>query len=93
MRSTRRRRVSNLGSVGFLPFELEAIRARIRKMSDDELLKYGKAAKSMCEPDANFGRPPSDVYVTQLREAREEWRRRHPKPPEDDNAKANLPQS
>lgn len=70
-----------MGSVGFLPFELEEIRARLRKMSDDELLRYGKAAKHMCEPEVNFGGPPNEVYVTQLREARAEWRRRHPKEP------------
>jgi hypothetical protein len=70
-----------MDSVGFLPFELEAIRERIRKMSDDELLKYGKAAKHLCEPESNFGGPPSEVYVIQLREARAEWRRRYPKEP------------
>jgi hypothetical protein len=68
-----------MGSVGFLPFELEGIRARLRKMSDAELLRYGKAAKHMCAPEANVDSPPSEVYVTQLREARAEWRRRYPK--------------
>jgi hypothetical protein len=68
-----------MDSVGFLPFELEAIRARIRMMSDEELLTYGKAAKHLCEPESNFGGPASEVYVIQLREARAEWRRRHPK--------------
>jgi hypothetical protein len=67
-----------VGSVGFLPFELEDLRTRLRKMSDDELLRFGKAAREMSRPESNLGKP-SDVYVTQLREAREEWRRRHPK--------------
>jgi hypothetical protein len=71
-----------MGSVAFLPFELEAIRARLRKMSDAELLRYGKAARSMATPEANFGKP-SEVYVIQLREARAEWRRRYPKEPKD----------
>jgi len=67
-----------VSSVGFLPFELEELRARLRKMSDAELLRFGKAARSMAAPEANFGKP-SEVYVIQLREARAEWRRRHPK--------------
>ena len=30
-------------------------------------------------PQANLGRPPREVFVIQLREARKEWRRLHPK--------------
>jgi hypothetical protein len=41
-------------------------------MSDDELLKLGKSAKSLCDPSKNNGRPPREVFVIQLREAREE---------------------
>ena len=60
---------------------LDSIRERIRKMSDDELLRYGIAAKDMCSPEANLGKPPRETFVIQLREARAEWRRRHPKAP------------
>lgn len=63
------------------PNSLEAIRERLAKMSDTELLQYGQAAKYMCTPEANLGKPPLDTFVTQLREARAEWRRRHPKIP------------
>jgi hypothetical protein len=77
-----------MGSVGFLPFDLENLRDRLRKMSDDELLRFGKAAREMSKPETNFGKS-SEVYVTQLREARAEWKRRHPKPSEDGNAKAS----
>jgi hypothetical protein len=69
-----------VGTIGFLPFELENLRDRLRKMSDAELERFGKAAREMSKPEANFGKP-SEVYVTQLREAREEWRRRHPREP------------
>ena len=48
-------------------------------MSDNELLAYGRAARHMCSPDANLGKPPREVFVVQLKEARAEWRRRHPK--------------
>jgi hypothetical protein len=48
-------------------------------MSDDELLKFGKSARSLCDPKNNYGRPPREVFLIQLREARAEWKRRHPK--------------
>jgi hypothetical protein len=45
-------------------------------MSDEELLRFGKAANFMCSPQANLHRPPREAFVIQLREARQEWRRR-----------------
>jgi hypothetical protein len=54
--------------------ELEQLRARLRKMSDDELMRFGKAARSLCRDP----RCP-DTFKRQLAEARAEWRRRHPK--------------
>jgi hypothetical protein len=33
----------------------------------------------MCSPYANLGKPPLEAFVIQLREARAEWRRLHPK--------------
>ena len=54
--------------------ELESLRKRLSKMSDDELVRFGKAARSLCrEP-----RCP-EVFKRQLEEAKTEWRRRHPK--------------
>jgi len=35
----------------------------------------------LCSPEITAGEPPLEFYVVQLREAREEWRRRHPKLP------------
>ena len=58
--------------------DLEAIRARIRKMSDTELRKYGRAASDLADPKKNFG-PSNPSFKIQLDEARAEWRRRHPK--------------
>jgi hypothetical protein len=54
--------------------ELEQLRARLRKMSDAQLVSYGKVARSLC-------RDPKcpEVFKCQLEEARAEWRRRHPK--------------
>jgi len=58
--------------------DLEALRTRLRLMSDRELLRFEKAARYMCTPEANLGKEPRRVFVIQLREAVEEWRRRHP---------------
>ena len=58
-------------------FDLEALRARLRRMSDKALLRFGQAARYMCSPAANLGKRPRKVFVIQLREAVEEWRHRH----------------
>jgi hypothetical protein len=57
--------------------DIDELRARLQKMTDHELLEFGRAAAYMCTPYANFGEPPREVFVTQLRAARDEWRRRH----------------
>jgi len=44
-----------------------------------KMLKFGKSAEWLCDPKNNPVEPPREVFVIQLREAREEWRRRHPK--------------
>ena len=53
--------------------DLDANRARITRMTDDELRKYGPAAAWM------VGRSDRETWVVQLQEARAEWwRRRDP---------------
>jgi hypothetical protein len=54
-------------------------RARLRKMTDEELIRHGKAGRYMCSSMANFGKPPRKAFVIQLEEVKAEWRRRHPK--------------
>ena len=56
--------------------DVNDLRARVRKMTDDELLAFGKSARYMCSPTANLGKAPREPFVIQLREVREEWRRR-----------------
>jgi hypothetical protein len=51
--------------------DLEAIRGRIARMSDSELLKYGQSAAWMAE------RSDRATWRVQLEEASAEWRRRH----------------
>jgi hypothetical protein len=62
------------------PHDVEAIRTRIQKMTDEELLRYGVVAQYLCSPERNDSQPPRDALLMQLREARAEWRRRHPEP-------------
>jgi hypothetical protein len=57
---------------------IDQIRERLRKMSDLELRKFGRAAKDMADPRKNFG-SPNPAFQIQLDEARAEWRRRHSK--------------
>ena len=66
-------------SIGASDFSLENPRKRLQDMSDEEFIRYGKACRDMLTPQANLGRPPREVFVIQLQEARKEWRRRYPK--------------
>jgi hypothetical protein len=56
--------------------DMEAFRVRLRRMSDRELLRFGKSARYMCSPAANLGKEPREAFVIQLREAEKEWRLR-----------------
>jgi hypothetical protein len=51
--------------------ELEQLCNRLRKMTDAQLVSFGKAARSLC-------RDPKcpEVFKRQLEEAKTEWRRR-----------------
>jgi hypothetical protein len=64
-------------SIQLATLDVDALRMRHRKMSDEELQKFGKAARYMVSPTANMGEPPMPAFVLQLEEARTEWRRRH----------------
>jgi len=66
--------------VGQTEFAIEEFRKRIQAMSDEQLLRYGKAARSMADPQNSADkRTVHEVYRMQLRECRAEYRRRHPK--------------
>lgn len=59
--------------------DLDQLRDRLKRFSHEELIRFGKASRYMCSPEAQpFGgkNPPDPVFVVQLKEAREEWRRR-----------------
>jgi hypothetical protein len=51
--------------------ELDALRARLRAMTDDELLKFGRQIRSLCHPltyDGD-GKPNVGAFPIQLDEA------------------------
>jgi len=77
--------MAGLNSVGFSTSEnevdLESLRARFRKMSDEKLQRDIRAGEYLCSPQANFGKPPRQVFVIALQEARAEWKRRNPEIP------------
>jgi hypothetical protein len=60
-----------------IELNLEALRRCLQRMPETELLRFGQAAKYICSHEANYW-PPCEVPILQLREARAEWRRRHP---------------
>jgi hypothetical protein len=47
-------------------FDIEKLCERLRKMSDAQLLEFGRAARQLCSPEANLGKPPREVFVIQL---------------------------
>jgi hypothetical protein len=60
--------------IGTTGDSIEVLRTRLRKMTDAELIQFGTAARSLCEDPKCL-----ETFRVQLREAREEWRRRHPR--------------
>jgi len=56
--------------------EIVKLRERLQRMTDAQLVEFGKAAKYMCSPVANIGKPPRECFVVQLDEARAEWKGR-----------------
>ena len=56
--------------------QLQKLRERLRLMSDDDLVKFGKMARGLRGPRASVTRDP---WKLQLQEARTEWRCSYPK--------------
>jgi hypothetical protein len=70
--------MSHLKGIAFESKEvtLQKLRERLRQMSDDELIKFGKQVRALAAPRVGVTHDP---WPAQLQEARAEWRRRHPK--------------
>ena len=51
--------------------DVDQLRARLRKMRDETLLRFGRAAAYMCSPQANY-HEPRQAFVVQLEETRTE---------------------
>jgi hypothetical protein len=68
--------VPNLSIAIQTDIDLEQLRARLHKMTDSELRCFGRAARFICSPGANLGKPPRECFVIQFEETRAEWRRK-----------------
>ena len=70
--------MSHLKGIAFESDEvmLQKLRERLRQMSDEELIKFGKTVRGLSAPRVSV---TPDPWKAQLQEARAEWRRRHPK--------------
>jgi hypothetical protein len=67
-------------SVGLQETDEAGYRGRIAKMSEEQLKRYGRDAWYLIK---NGSAACSPEFKVQYDLAVEEWRRRHPKPPED----------
>lgn len=74
-----KRKSEQIGLVDTL--DVDALRAKLRVMTDAELNKFGREMRALVYPltyDGN-GMPTVRAFSIQLEEARREYRRRHPK--------------
>jgi hypothetical protein len=60
-------------------FNIEEFKKRIQTMSDAQLLRFGRAARNMCDPKQSVNGKAEAVHELQLVELRQEYRRRFPK--------------
>jgi hypothetical protein len=61
-------------SIGFRMKTREEIRVQLSEMSDAQLIEHGKTLREFAKPSP--GRDGHKIWILQLEEAREEWRRR-----------------
>ena len=55
-------------SIGFNEeFDIQSLQKRLREMSDEKLLQFGRDAKYMCSPRANLGQPPREFSIRWFR--------------------------
>jgi len=62
--------------IGFRDDGLESLRSKLRNMTEAELVQCGKTLRDRWDKSLNADQKKN---LIELREARAEWRRRHPK--------------
>ena len=67
------------GNALHLGFDVAWFRAKLRKMSDAQLIKIARDLALLCSPKQNYGKRPREVWAAELNESRAEWKRRHPR--------------
>ncbi len=50
-------------SIQLATLDVDGLRTRLRKKSDEELRKFGKVARYMVSSTANMGKPPLPAFV------------------------------
>jgi hypothetical protein len=45
-------------SISLVPDYVDQLRKRLQKMSEEQLMQLGKAAREVCSGSANRGKPP-----------------------------------
>jgi hypothetical protein len=61
--------------------DIEELRQSLRRMSNAELLMFGVTTKCLCSLETSPDQSPPGGVLVQLREAREEWKKRNPSLP------------
>jgi hypothetical protein len=59
--------------------DTERLQARLQAMDDATLLRFVRASEYICSAVATQGDLPEESFVIHCREARNEWKHRHPK--------------
>jgi hypothetical protein len=62
--------------IGFRDDGLESLRSKLRNMTEAELVRFGKTLRDKWDKFLNADQRKN---LIELKEARAEWRRRHPK--------------
>ena len=62
--------------ISFRDDGLESLRSKLRNMTEAELVQFGKTLRDKWDKSLNSDQKK---YLVELKEARAEWRRRHPK--------------
>jgi hypothetical protein len=65
-------------------FNVKELCQHLKTMPETELLRFGQAVRYMCSLEGKC-EPSRERLTVQLREARAEWRRRHPGLPLDES--------
>jgi hypothetical protein len=59
--------------IGDATLDREELRARLRRMTKEELARFGRVVRKMCSLETDRGKTPREEVVVQFEEAWAEW--------------------